>query len=190
VQRILARSPRRPRRCKDRPREDRASIAPALEAPGLHSATHVRVARRDPDPTSRRHRGSRPQRLQGRGDHRRGASAPIRTRTPFNSTSITRRSEPFDGGNVADGRGGVSMITGENPLAPGSASAASLGAIYRRGSCKYPRDAPPPRPPRRLRDRRQNPNPVFFAPSPTPFVARDQCHPTHAVQLASLIKPT
>ena len=41
-----------------------------------------------------------------------------------------------------------------------------------------------------LLDRRQNPNSVFFAPPPTPLVTRDQCHPTHAVQLASLIKPT
>ena len=42
----------------------------------------------------------------------------------------------------------------------------------------------------RLLDRRQNPRPLFVTPSPTPLVARDQCHPTHAVQLASLIKPT
>ena len=47
-----------------------------------------------------------------------GALALIRTRTSFMSTSMTPGSEPFAGGNVGDGRGGVSMITGENPLAP------------------------------------------------------------------------
>jgi hypothetical protein len=34
------------------------------------------------------------------------------------STSMTPGSEPFAGGNGGDGSGGVSMITGENPLAP------------------------------------------------------------------------
>jgi hypothetical protein len=89
-----------------------------LKRQALHSATHVRVARRDPDPTSRRHRDHDRNAFKVAAITAEGASAPIRTRTPFNSTSITPRSEPFDGGNVADGRGGVSMITGENPLAP------------------------------------------------------------------------
>jgi len=37
-------------------------------------------------------------------------------------------------------------------------------------------------------DGRENPNPVFVAPPSTPLAARNQCHPTHAVQLASLMK--
>jgi len=104
-----------------------------LKRQALHSATHVRVARR----IQTRHPagiGSRPQRLQGRAITAEGASAPIRTRTPFNSTSITRsrsRSTAATSPTVAaafdDHR--------RKSLAPRSASAASLGAIYRRGSC-------------------------------------------------------
>ena len=41
-----------------------------------------------------------------------------------------------------------------------------------------------------LFDRRQDPSPIFIAPAPAPLAARDQCHPNHAVQLASLIKTT
>jgi hypothetical protein len=41
-----------------------------------------------------------------------------------------------------------------------------------------------------LGDLRQNPRPLVLAPMPPPLAARHQRHPTHAVQLASLIKPT
>jgi len=52
---------------KDRPREDRASIAPALEAPGPAFATHVRVARRRSRPDIPPASGSRPHAFKGRG---------------------------------------------------------------------------------------------------------------------------
>ncbi len=48
---------------------------------------------------------------------------------PFNSTSITPGPELFAGGNVGDGGGAVSMITGENPLST------ALGG--RRASCEF-----------------------------------------------------
>ena len=89
-----------------------------LKRQALHAATHVRVARRDPDATSRRYRDHDRNAFKVAAITAEGASALIRTRTPFSSTSITPGSEPFAGGNGSDGSGGVSMITGENPLAP------------------------------------------------------------------------
>ena len=89
-----------------------------LKRQALHAATHVRVARRDPDTTSRRYRDHGRNAFKVAEITNEGASALIRTRTPFMSTSMTPGSEPFADGNVGDGRGGVSMITGENPLAP------------------------------------------------------------------------
>jgi hypothetical protein len=41
-----------------------------------------------------------------------------------------------------------------------------------------------------LVNRRQYPSAIFAGPTPTPLVIRYQCHPTHAVQLASLMNPT
>jgi hypothetical protein len=86
--------------------------------------------------------------------------------------------------------GAASVIIGENP---------KVGALF------PPRRAPPLVDEARanilaarkigdnsagFRNRRQNPSPVFLAPPTASFTARDQCHPTHAVQLASLINPT
>ncbi len=89
-----------------------------LERQTLHATTHVRVARRDPNPASRRYRDHDRNAFKVAAITTEGASALIRTRTPFRSTSMTPGSEPLAGGNVDDGRAGVSMITGENPLEP------------------------------------------------------------------------
>ena len=95
----------------------------------MHAATHVGVARRDPDATSRRYRDHGRNAFKVAAITPEGALALIRTRTSFMSTSMTPGSEPFAGGNVGDGRGGVSMITGENPLA--------LALVVRRASRRH-----------------------------------------------------
>ena len=88
-----------------------------LKRQALHAATHVRVARRDPDATSRRYRDHDRNAFKVAAITTEGASALIRTRTSFSSTSTTPEPQPCDGGNV-DGAGGVvSIITGENPQA-------------------------------------------------------------------------
>jgi hypothetical protein len=81
------------------------------------------------------------------------------------------------------------MITGENPhIAALCSRRAPPFVDEARANILAPRHIGDHR--ARLGDRRQYPRPVFVSPSAPPFAARDQCHPTHAVQLASLIKPT
>src|ERR1700675_3617072 len=87
-----------------------------LQRQPLHATTHVRVARRDPDPTSRRN-----------GDHDRSAFnvaainddeafAPIRIRASFISTRIAPTSGPSDRNDAAGAGAGVSFtITGAKP---------------------------------------------------------------------------
>ena len=90
-----------------------------LKRQALHAATHVRVARRDPDPTSRRDRDHDRNAFKVARDHRRGRIRadpdPDVLHLHFDDAEVgtVRRR-----GNVGDGRGGVSMITGENPQAP------------------------------------------------------------------------
>jgi hypothetical protein len=89
-----------------------------LKRQALHAATHVRVARRNPDATSRRYRDHGRNAFKVAAITAEGALAQIRTRASFISTSMTPGSKPFAGGNVGDAGVVVSMITGENPQAP------------------------------------------------------------------------
>lgn len=158
-----------------------------LKRKPLHAAPHVGVARRDPDPASR-----------GNWDHDRSAfrvaeisaedaPAQIRTRASFTSTTIRPGSEE----GAAVGKDAATAPSDQH------------GREARNLRC-FPRFPPPAidkaradiRAPRnfrsdraRLRDLRQNPRTLLIAPAPPTFVPRDQCHPTHAVQLASLLKP-
>ena len=84
----------------------------------LHAAAHVRVARRNPDPTSRRYRDHGRNTFKVAAITAEGASALIRTRTSFRSTSTTPEAELCHGRGVGDASGAVSMIAGENPQAP------------------------------------------------------------------------
>jgi hypothetical protein len=83
----------------------------------MHAAAHVRAARRDKDPASRRHRDHDRNAFNVAAITPEGVSALIRTRTSFISTSMTPASETFAGRNVDGAAGAVSMITGANPQA-------------------------------------------------------------------------
>jgi hypothetical protein len=97
---------------------DRASIFLKLKRQALHAAAHVRVARRNPDPTSRRYRDHGRNAFKVAAITAEGASALILARTFFRSTSTTPEAELCHGRGVGDASGAVSMITGENPQAP------------------------------------------------------------------------
>ncbi len=162
-----------------------------LKRQALHSVTHVPVGPSRSRPDIPPVPGSRPQRLQGRGDHRRGR---VRADTDPDALQLH-----FDNAQVGAVRRRQCRRRSRRRFDDHRRK--SAGARARRP----PRLSAPFMDEARadilatrhlrdhragLRDRRQNRNPVFFAPSQTPFVARDQCHPTHAAQLASLIKPT
>src|SRR4029077_13427043 len=88
-----------------------------LKRQTLHAATHVGVARRDPHPHPARHRDHDRSAFNVAAITAGGASAPIRTRASFTSTTITPGSDGLAAGGAADTGGDVSTTTGTNPQA-------------------------------------------------------------------------
>ena len=164
-----------------------------LKRKTLHPAPHVGVASRDPDPATRRQWDHDRRAFNVAAITADGAPAPIFTRTSFSSTSTTTcgATSSVAGAKVAGAAGAASMTTGENPkvgvasLPPRRTPPFIDEARAHILATRYIGDHGA-----RLGNRRQYPRPVFVAPSAAPLATRDQCHPTHAVQLASLIKPT
>jgi hypothetical protein len=92
-----------------------------LKRQSLHPAPHIRVAGRDPNPTSRRNGNQDRSAFSVAEITADGVFAPIRTRAPFISTKIAPCSGSLVGANfVIGGRGAFSTTT--------SAKAAVLAA--------------------------------------------------------------
>ena len=178
-------------KCKDRRREGRTSIAPAPEAPTPACRDACRCgpsrSKRDIEAVS----GSWPQRLQSRGNHPRrriGADPnPGALHVHFDDAGVgtnrprqcrRRRQWRLDDHRRKSASVRVHCPPRRSPPFVDEARA-NIFAARHLGDDRA-----------RFFDRRQNPNPIFVAPSTAPLAAHDQCHPTHAVQLASLIKPT
>jgi hypothetical protein len=83
-----------------------------LQSQPLHAATHVRMARRDPDPTAGRNGNQDRSAFNVAATNAAVAFAPIRIRAPFISTMIA----PSSGSRVGEGEHGVSStITRAKP---------------------------------------------------------------------------
>jgi hypothetical protein len=83
-----------------------------LKRQPLHAAAHVRVARRDPDPTARWNGDQGRSAFSVAAINAAGAFAPIRIRAPFISTRIAPGSGALVGAGVAvGGRGESSTIS-------------------------------------------------------------------------------
>jgi hypothetical protein len=115
-----------------------------------------------------------------------GAFAPDRIRAPFTSTKIAPCSGSPAG--VERSRRILNNNLGEARVIRCRARFPSPFIDKAHANIGVPRNLGRHRP--RLLDRRQNPRPLFVTPATTALVACHQCHPTHAVQLASLLKPT
>ena len=177
-----------PEKCRDRRHGDHASAAPGSEAqaPACRAACSCGPSRSRPGIP--RELGSRSQRLQSRRNQRRRCA----------SADPNPRLFHVDNDQAGLGRGCRRRRGRSNcPLDQHGREARNLRCFPRfpppaidkaRADIRAPRNFRNDR--AGLRDLRQNPRTLLIAPAPPTFVPRDQCHPTHAVQLASLLKPT
>jgi hypothetical protein len=177
-----------PEKCRDRQRGDHVSTAPGSEAQVLACRAACPCGQSRSRPGIPRGWGSRSQRLQGRRNQSRGRA----------SADPNSRFFHLDNDQAGLGTGRRRQRGRSNcPLDQHGREARNLRCFQRfpppainkaRTDIRAPRNVRHDR--AWLRDFRQNPRTLLVAPAPPTLVPRDQCHPTHAVQLASPLKPT